>query len=703
MFKLPHFLAAVLLFCGSLAVADESLGSQVSPKTQAMLIADARVIAPGKPFLAALKLEFPDGWHSYYQNSGGVELPVAIDWKLPEGFSAGAIQWPVPEVVYGSFGKSYVFEHANLFVVEITPPASLQPGAEVTLEAHAQWQICRDSCINEKATLPMKLVVAAVAQPDPAQAPLFSAARAARASVSVAWTIQAEKSATGIRLRLTPGAGAGEPKDVYFIPDQKFIDPAKPQTLSHEGNDWLLALPVATEDVLGNPVTAGNTLSGFLKSSASWETVAAKPAIAVPETTIGTPAAKPLSSGLSLGALMRIFAGMYLGGLLLNLMPCVFPVIGLKILGFVQHAGQDHRKIVIHGILFSIGVLISFWVLSGILFAARMATGSNKEIGWGYQLQNPWVVLALMVLMFVLALSMFGIFEMGVSVTGVGGKLASKQGAAGTFFSGVLATVVATPCSAPFLGAAIGAAIGLPAGPFFAAFSAMAMGLSTPYLVMSVFPSLVNRLPRPGPWMETFKQGMSFLLFITAGYLLWVYTGQIGLENMLNPLAGLTLIAIAAWVYGRWHTYSRTTRVRRAAWLFTLLFGIGGIYISRPPEKSALTWEHWSDQRVTELLAQGKPVYVDFTAQWCATCQFNKKRAYTKEVADLIKQRGITLMKGDKTNPDPAIEVKLRELGRTAIPVNVLYVPGKEPIITPELLTPDYLLDLIRTHVSAGK
>ena len=402
------------------------------------------------------------------------------------------------------------------------------------------------------------------------------------AAFSTAWTVHAEKAAPGYRLRLSPGAGAAEPKDVYFVPDQKFIDPAKPQTLSRDGKDWLLTLPLATEDVLGNPLKPGTSLSGILKSSSSWETAAAKPSLAVASIITNPSKDQSKSPDLPLSALLRIFAGMFLGGLLLNLMPCVFPVIGLKILGFVEQAGRNHRKIVLHGVLFSIGVLVSFWVLSGILFAARAAAGTGGEIGWGYQLQNQWVVLALMVLMFVLALSMFGLFELGASVTGVGGKLASKQGAAGTFFSGVLATVVATPCSAPFLGAAIGAAIGLPAVPF-AAFSAMALGLSTPYLVLSIFPALVNRLPRPGPWMVTFKQGMSFLLFATAGYLLWVYTGQIGLENMLYPLVGLTLIAIAAWVYGRWHTYLRSVRVRRAAWLCALVLGLAAsMSVGRP-------------------------------------------------------------------------------------------------------------------------
>jgi thiol:disulfide interchange protein DsbD len=310
-------------------------------------------------------------------------------------------------------------------------------------------------------------------------------------------------------------------------------------------------------------------------------------------------------------------------------------------------------------------------------------------------------VLGLMLLMFVLALNMFGVFEIGASATSVGGSLQSKQGLGGSFFSGILATIVATPCSAPFLGVAIGAAIALPAVQFFAAFTAMALGLALPYLILSIFPNLIAFLPRPGAWMESFKQAMSFLLFATAGYLLWVYAGQIGLENLLGPIFGLSAIAVAAWIYGRWNLPHREQRTRFIAIALTLLFAAGGFLIARPPVKSALVWEPWTQERVDTLLAEGRPVFIDFTAQWCATCQVNKKRAYTGEVIALMKQKGVAALKADKTSPDPAIEDKLAELGRSAIPVNVLLVPGKEPIITPELLSSGYLVDLFSREIPA--
>jgi thiol:disulfide interchange protein DsbD len=372
-------------------------------------------------------------------------------------------------------------------------------------------------------------------------------------------------------------------------------------------------------------------------------------------------------------------------------MPCVFPVIGLKIMGFVQQAGADRKKIALHGFTFTLGVLASFAVISGILFALRLAGGESR--GWGYQLQEPWVVLALMLLMFVLALNMFGVFEIGASATSVGGSLQSKQGLAGSFFSGVLATVVATPCSAPFLGAAIGAAIALPAFQFFAAFGSMALGLALPYLILSVFPKLIDFLPLPGPWMESFKQAMSFLLFATAGYLLWVYAGLIDPDNLLGPLFGLTCIAIACWIHGRWNLPHREKGTRFTSLALTIAFAAAGFLLAKPPQPSAIDWQPWSLEKQQALLEDGKPVYIDFTAKWCATCQVNKKRAYTKEVVDLMRQKEVVALKADKTKPDPAIEEALKQYGRTAIPVNVLLVPGREPVILPELLSPD---DMIR-------
>jgi thiol:disulfide interchange protein DsbD len=605
---------------------------------------------------------------------------------------AGPIQWPVPEVKDGYDGKSFIYPGSPVFLIEITPPASLSVGENFTLSANAKWQICKRSCINEEATLSFDIPVGERSTTDPAQLELFATARQLipdekPSSVKVSIFSEAD-SPDSIKLEITNL----ESPPTEFIPNEPYLKALSDGgEVSPTDGGYLITLQRKKIDFLDNEIPQGNSVSGILISSGN---------MAIPETAIPGKASlnetePPSPEPVAFMKLLPILGGMFIGGLILNLMPCVFPVIGLKIMGFVQQAGEDRRSIALHGVSFTVGVLASFAVLSGILFAVRAAAlkSGGDSIGWGYQLQNPFVVLVLLLLMFILGLNMFGIFEIGASATSVGGKLHNKSGHSGSFFSGVLATVVATPCSAPFLGAAIGATMALPAFQFFTGFAAMALGLATPYLILSIFPSLVGLLPRPGAWMESFKQGMSFLLFATAGYLLWVYSGLIGQEKLLAPLLGLSLIAAGAWIYGRWHLPHRGQKVRVAALALTAVFTIGGTVLALPPKPDEL-WQTWSAEKVELLSSEGTPVYVDFTAQWCVTCQVNKKFAYTEEVLVLAKQRGVVFLKADKTRPNPAIEAKLTELGRTAIPVNVLYIPGKEPIITPELLTPNLLIDL---------
>lgn len=648
------------------------------------LISENSAISAGKPFTLALRLEHPDDWHSYYRNPGGIEDPPEITWKLPPGATAGAIQWPVPEVKERYGKKSFIYPGSPVFLIEITPPATLSAGDVFSIGATAKWQICDPkSCIPESAAFSLDIPVAAEAVPDPAQADLFRSAREAIPS-ELPDGITIGSSGAEDTVAMTIPLSVGKPTE--FIPNEPYIKPLSDGgEVSQTGDSYVLTLQRKKTDFLGDEIPQGNTVSGILVADTTF---------AIPEMgNGGTPTTSTAS--VSFVKLLGILGGMFVGGLLLNLMPCVFPVIGLKIMGFVQQAGEDRRSIAMHGVSLALGVLASFGVLSGILFAIRSAALRNgTELkGWGYQLQDPWVVLILLLLMFVLALNMFGLFEMGTSATSVGGKLQNKGGHTGSFFSGVLATVVATPCSAPFLGAAIGAAMALPAIQFFACFTMMAIGLSIPYLTLSLAPHLVEKLPRPGAWMESFKQAMSFLLFATAGYLLWVYSGLIGQEYLIGPIFGLSLIATAGWIYGRWNLPHKAKKTRTTAIALTAAFAIGGTVLALPQKPDNL-WQPWSEQTVEQLVSEGTPVYIDFTAQWCLTCQVNKKVAYTEDVLALAKEKGIVFLKADKTRPNPAIEAKLQELGRTAIPVNVLIVPGEDPVITPEVLTPGILKDL---------
>jgi len=685
---LPIFLTLLALFSHAGAQFELPFGADAESKSKSRLMPEVKTIAPGDTFSVAIAIEHPDAWHSYYFNSGGVELPLSVEWTLPEGFTAGEIQWPVPQVKDGYFGKSFIYEGEPVFLIDLTAPKDLAQNETLTFAAVASWQICRETCIDENAVFTFTVDAGLETTPDSAATALLTRARASQPLQAEGWSISADSDGGDVTLRLSVDDDAQEnfvPTD--FVPDVPFLSAlSEGGTFDRDGATWMFTLKRKSLDFLDNEIPQGDSLSGILIDGEGR-------GIAIPETTIGS-VVKPLES-LSFAHLLPILGGMFLGGLILNLMPCVFPVIGIKIMGFVQQAGEDRRKIILHGVVFTVGVLASFAVLAGVLFAVRSVVGGDA-IGWGYQLQQPWVVLSLMLLMFLLAMNLYGVFEMGASATSVGGSLQMKQGVAGSFFSGVLATVVATPCSGPFLGAAIGAAIALPAVQFFSAFTAMALGLATPYLVLSIFPKLIDLLPRPGAWMESFKQAMSFLLFATAGYLLWVYAGLIGLEYLLSPLFGLSAVAIAGWIYGRWCPPHRKQKTRITGLAIAIAFAFGGIWLIKPPQPSDLIWRDWSPETVAELHAEGRPVFIDFTAQWCATCQVNKKFAYTDEVIALMNERGIVALRADKTRPNPAIDARLEELGRTAIPVNVLHLPGEDPVITPEVLRPGYLIELFK-------
>lgn len=384
----------------------------------------------------------------------------------------------------------------------------------------------------------------------------------------------------------------------------------------------------------------------------------------------------------------------FIGGLILNVMPCVFPVLGIKIMSVVQQAGEDRRRVLLHGLAYTFGILLCFWALGGLVISLGKA--------WGFQLQSPDFVFGLAAFFLVFALNMAGLFEIGASAVGVGADLQAKQGLSGSFFSGLLATVVATPCSAPFLGPALGFAVTLPALQALLMFSCIGLGLASPFLLLSLVPGLVAKLPRPGAWMESFKQGMSFLLFGTVAFLVWVLTGMIEGQPLLFTLLGLVVVALGCWIYGRWSLPHKPARTRRLAVVLALVALGGGLTLGWPQvEKgvpgpagshveNGLTWEAWSPEKVAELRAAGQPVYIDYTAKWCLTCQVNKRIYKDAGLQKLINDKKVVLLKADWTNEDPRITEALSALGKAAVPVNVLYVPGQDaPVILPELLSVD--------------
>ncbi|MBL9179479.1 MAG: thioredoxin family protein [Verrucomicrobiaceae bacterium] len=413
-----------------------------------------------------------------------------------------------------------------------------------------------------------------------------------------------------------------------------------------------------------------------------------------------SPEASVTNGGETPPAFLFIMLSAFIGGLILNIMPCVFPVLGIKIVGIVQQAGEDRKQVVLHGLIYTLGILLSFWVLGGIVVALGK--------GWGFQLQSAGFNYGLAAFFLIFGLNMVGVFEIGASAVGVGADLQARHGLGGSFFSGLLATLVSTPCSAPFLGTALGFAVKLPAPQAMLLFTLIGLGLASPFLLLSAFPKLVKVLPRPGAWMESFKQGMSFLLFGTVFYMLWVLTGMVEGLPLLRLMLGLVLMALGCWIYGRWSLPHKPGRTRLTAVVLALTAAAGGLWLGWPQKQekkhvavpvfeNGLLWEPWSEAKVGELLASGKPVYIDYTAKWCLTCQVNKRVYRDPQIQELFQKHGVTAVKADYTNEDEIIKKSFEALGKGAVPVNVLHIPGmKEPQLLPEILTVDNVSAALR-------
>ena len=703
---LPTFLAAAPGAVRKGAVSAELVAAQDS-------------IAPGRTFLVALKLNHDEHWHSYWINPG-TGYPTSLAWKLPAGFTAGPILWPTPHVVKDRRGSitGNGYEGEVYLFVELTAPlpgfrssenpgqtpggqqaatGSLKPGETVTLRAKADWLMCEDVCMPGGADLELTLPV--TLEPKPAS-DAVAQAYAAMPRPIAGWSVTTSRSGSTLTVSLTPAAGTTHhPQNLHFFDTAGVVDYAAPQKITETNGAFILTLAIAKDA----PADA-TRLTGVLASANGWLTAGGSTGAsfdvafgaAGPQTPDPRPQT-PQASGL-LGTLLLAL----LGGLILNLMPCVFPVLGIKVLGFVHQSGNDRRKIVAHGLVYTLGVLLSFWILAGVILALR---ASGQQIGWGAQLQSPSFVFGMAAFLLIFSLNLSGLFEIGLSATAVGGKLQMQQGYAGSFFSGILAVLVSTPCSAPFLAPALGAAF----SPAFSAaesmliFTFIATGLAAPYLLLSLFPAAVKLLPRPGAWMETFKQFMAFPLYATVGWLLWVLAGQTKDDDyaLLFLMFGLVLVAMACWVYGR---FPRAVGRILAAILLVAGLGLGWPKTITIASDTGYTvkWEHWSPEALAAARAAGRTVYVDFTARWCATCQTNKAAVFTSsEVLAELEKRNVLLLKADWTSKDPAITAELAKWNRSAVPFNLIYAPGRaEPIVLPELLIPGRVLEAL---AQAGK
>ena len=676
------------------AIADAAGGEDPSPHSEAFLVGEVATVEPGVPFTVALRLTMEPGWHSYWRNPGDAGQATEITWALPDGFKAGPIQWPAPERIEVAPFVSYGYSDEVLLLTEITPPPTLDQPI-VRLVAEAQWLICADICLPAEQRVALTLAVGEGERPS-TWAPAFRRARTLLPVQDQAWSLRGTHAASGWRLHVTPPpAWQGDASEAYFYADSTgVVQHAAPQPIERTREGFVVTVP-RSEFAQEDP----QRLTGVLVAP---ENEQAEPFVLSVDVPLvdGEAQAPTYTSRASLwGTLLFAFAG----GLLLNLMPCVFPILSIKILGFVQGRENDRALLRKHGLVFGVGVLVSFLALAGALLVLRAA---GEEIGWGFQLQNPWIVGGLTLLLVAIGLNLAGVFEVGFGLSTAGGRFDRGEGLGGAFASGVLATLVATPCAAPFMGAALGVALTLPAMAALLVFAVLGMGMALPYVLLAAFPAWLERLPRAGPWMETLKQVLAFPMLLTAIWLVWVFGMQTGLNGAILLLVASLLIAVGAWALGRWGVPAIPTRARlwgrgiAVVSVALAVFALGAGVQQKQSEKTVVAtsqWQVYDPAEVERLHTSGQPVFVDFTAAWCLSCQANKAIAlHTETVQEAFQARGVTLFRADWTNRDPVITEALARYGRSGVPLYVLYPgDGSRPILLPEILTPGLVIEAL--------
>ena len=698
---MPRFLALLLaLLVAGPAFAQSSAQSVVqTDNVRAELLSDIAAAKPGEPFWVGLRQTMRPKWHTYWKNPGESGLPTEIAWALPEGVTAGPIVWPVPHVFDIGGVINYGFKDDILLLVRITPPANLA-GDTLKLTADANWLVCEDVCIPEEAKLELVLPLAAAATPsDPKTRALFEAARR-NVPMESPWPARYGVSQSGDPTLIVEAKGLKPDTigNVYFFPAEwGHVAAMAKQTASitAEGiriplrkGDAKTPMPAA---LAGTLVLTEKTADGTVKQAFD---VAAKldPTFVLQAMTLAAVGSEQLT-------LVQALLFALLGGLILNLMPCVFPVLAMKAAAFARLAGHERREMRRDGLAYTAGVLVSFGAMAAVVVAIRASVG---DVTWGFQFQSPVFSLLIAYLFFVVGLNLSGVFEFGNRLAGVGQGLAARGGTTGSFFTGVLAVIVATPCTAPFMAAALGFALSQPAPATVAVLLAMGLGLALPYLALSMTPALQRLMPRPGPWMDRLRQFLAFPMYASAVWMIWVLTQQTGSDGVLYALGGMILIAFAIWLLRIGSGSSPTIWLRRGvAAAAVLLAFAAALKIDDSPATAASAsgtpvsgvnfdgWERFSRARMTEAHAAGKPVFVDFTAAWCITCLVNERVALeTAATKKAFEQAGVVKLKGDWTNRDAEITAVLKELGRAGVPLYLFWAPeANQPKILPQVLT----------------
>lgn len=691
MFSFPRPFLSALLAAPLLALAAPP--EAATEHVQARLVASQATVAPGQRFTVALAQNIKPHWHTYWLNPGDSGQATSIDWQ---GTEAGAIQWPTPSIQAIGPIVNYGYEGKPALLVDLTVPADAKPGSRFKPTAEVRWLVCKDVCIPEQVSLGLDLPVGAEAKAgaDAAQVEEWRAAIPKPAPFAV----QLKAAAQGVQLS---GPATGVTKAYFFADTWGAVAHSAPQALKAQGGGWALDIPAGDE-----PVPAGKPLSGVLvlttaAGEQAWTVSAPMPQGAgkgpgPADLSAPTAAAAPTPSPESDLGLLPALALALVGGLILNLMPCVFPVLSIKALALVREG--NHKA---EGLAYTAGVLLSFAALAAVLVALR---AGGQQVGWGFQFHSPVFVLIVSYLLFLVGLNLSGVFDFGGSFTGVGSNLAARQGLAGSFFTGVLAAVVATPCTAPFMGAALAFALAQPAAVMLAVFLALGLGLALPFLILAFWPAAQRWLPRPGAWMDKFKQFLAFPMYAAVVWLLWVLAQQAGPDGVAMALGGLVLIAFALWV-----RRAGQGVVSGVAMVASFALALGVVHWIKPVEltevRAESNVEAYNAERLAELRAQNKPVFVNMTAAWCISCLVNERVALSRpEVKEAFAKAGVAYLKGDWTREDPHITAVLKAHGRSGVPLYLYYAPGAaEAQVLPQILTPGLIVEAVSTPPTASR
>jgi thiol:disulfide interchange protein DsbD len=687
-------LLACLIFLGVFS-------SRAQTSTRVRLFPDASETPPGTRFTAAVELTMAPGWHTYWRSPGDAGQPTKIAWTLPPGFSAGAIQWPVPEKLI----EEDLVVNAYSGVATLLIPVSVEAGVAAgryDLSAKVSWLECEKSCIKGTKTVTASIVVG----PNRTASPESEAIALAKAKipppadfpVSAAWIDSGDATNRTLSVKF---ASTGGSWDLFPDRNSEGAWSGRPQ-LEKSGSDTVIKVaftpfekewPTNVSGLLVRDVkTAGSAAFEFSVPIAS---VALAAATGGAGAASDTPAEVASESNSFLGYLV----GAFLGGLILNIMPCVLPVIALKILGFVGQASQNPGRVRTMGLVYGAGVLASFLALALLVIGVKAAGGTAS---WGMQFQNPKFLVAMTALVVLVALNLFGVFEvvLGGGAMQSASDLAGKDGLAGAFFNGVLATLLATPCTAPFLGVSLGFALAQPSLQIVLFFLVAGLGLAFPYVLLCWQPAWLRYLPKPGNWMVSFKVAMGFPVLATGLWLFTLTTSHYGADRILWLALFLVTLSMAAWVYGRFVQTARSGAI--SGWVaFAAILAVGYFWFlegelkwRQPPSRTRTTahsgpinWENWSTDAVQRLRQSGRPVLVDFTADWCTTCQINKRRAIeVKPVIEKIQALNVAPLIGDFSFEDEKIAAELKRFKRAGVPLVLVYPAdiSKPPVVLPD-------------------